>query len=146
MVAHLSFPQAVHESVADAALLLTEAHGILRELNNDRLLRAAAVGRFASVLAVAGTAATAARVLSSSEALMQEIGARPTWFGGISAKTLTVIHTRLDDAPFAEAWEHGRSLTAEEGCGARPRFARGCRYLRRARAALTPCIARVCLI
>lgn len=56
--------------------LLKESHRILRELN-DLLLIAAAVGRFASVLALAGRAAIAAQVLSSSTVLMEEIGAWP---------------------------------------------------------------------
>jgi non-specific serine/threonine protein kinase len=99
--------------VADAVLLLKEGYRILREVN-DLLLLAAAVGRFASVLALAGRAATAAQVLSSSEALMEEIGARPPWFAGISTKTLAIIHSQLDDGAFANAWGQGLTLTADE--------------------------------
>ena len=99
--------------VADAISPLQESQRILRELN-DLLLLAAGVGRFASVLALAGRAATATQVLSTSEALMEEIGARPPWFAGISSKTLAAVHTQLDDAAFAEVWERGRTLTADE--------------------------------
>ena len=99
--------------VADAIPLLKESHRILRELN-DLLLIATGVGRFASLLALAGRAATAAKVLSSSTALMEEIGAGPPWFGRISRKTLAVIHTQLDDAAFAKAWENGLGMTADE--------------------------------
>jgi hypothetical protein len=101
------------ERVADAISPLKESHRILRELN-DLLLLAAGVGRFASVLALAGKAATATQVLSTSEALMEEIGARPPWFAGISSKTLALINPQLDDAAFAESWEQGLTLTADE--------------------------------
>jgi hypothetical protein len=93
--------------------MLEESHRILRELD-DLLLITAGVGRFASVLALAGRAATATQVLSSSTALMEEMGARPPWFARISRKTLAVIHTQLDDAAFAKAWEQGLTMTAEE--------------------------------
>jgi predicted ATPase/DNA-binding SARP family transcriptional activator len=99
--------------VADAISLLKESHRILREIN-DLLLIAAGVGRFASALAIAGRAAIAAQVLSSSTALMEEIGAGPPWFARICRKTLAVIHTQLDDDAFAEAWDQGRALTADE--------------------------------
>ena len=99
--------------VADAVSMLRESQRILRELN-DLLLIASGVGRFASVLALAGRAAIAAQVLSSSTALMEEIGARPPWYARISTKTLAAIHTQLDDAAFAKAWEQGMTLTADE--------------------------------
>ena len=99
--------------VADAVPLLKESHRILRELN-DLLLIATGVGRFASLLALAGRAATAAQVLSSSTALMAEIGAGPPWFARISRKTLAVIHTQLDDAAFAKAWAQGLTMSADE--------------------------------
>jgi predicted ATPase/DNA-binding SARP family transcriptional activator len=99
--------------VADAVRMLEESHRILRELN-DLLLIATGVGRFASLLALAEKAATAAQVLSSSTALLDEIGARPPWFARLSRKTLTLIHTQLDEAAFADAWERGLGMTAEE--------------------------------
>jgi predicted ATPase len=99
--------------VADAVPTLRESQRILRELN-DLLLIAAGVARFASVLALAGRAATATQVLSSSTVLMEEIGARPPWFARISRKTLAVIHTQLDDAAFAKAWEQGLTMTADQ--------------------------------
>jgi ATP/maltotriose-dependent transcriptional regulator MalT len=99
--------------VADAVSLLKEGHWILRELN-DLLLLAAVVGRFASVLALAGRPATAAQVLSSSTVLMEEIGAAPPWYARIRSKTLAAIHSQIDGATFAEAWEQGLGMTAEE--------------------------------
>jgi predicted ATPase/DNA-binding SARP family transcriptional activator len=97
----------------DAVSMLTESYRILRELN-DLFTVACAVGRFASVLAPAGQAATAARVLSSSTALLEEIGASPPSHATINEKTLTSIHAQLDEAEFAQAWEQGRALTADE--------------------------------
>ena len=99
--------------VADAVSLLKESHRILCEIN-DLLLIAAGVGRFASALAIAGRAAIAAQVLSCSMALMEELGAKPPWFIRISRKTLVLIHTQLDDTAFADAWEQGLGMTAEE--------------------------------
>lgn len=93
--------------------MLEESYRILRELN-DLLLIATGVGRFASLLALAGRAAVAAQVLSCSTALLEEIGARPPWFSRISRKTLALIHSQLDDAAFAETWEQGMTLTADE--------------------------------
>jgi hypothetical protein len=92
---------------------LKESHRIVRKLN-DLLFIAAGVGRFASVLALAERAALAAQVLSSSTALMEEIGARPPWFGRISRNTLAVIHTQLDVAALGKAWEQGVGMPADE--------------------------------
>jgi hypothetical protein len=116
--------------VADAVPMLKESQRIFRKLN-DLLLIAAGVGRFASLLALAGRAATAAQVLSSSTALMEEIGARPPWFARISGKMLAVIHDQLDDAAFAEAWEQGLNDDSRRGGGARPPLARSWRRLSR---------------
>jgi predicted ATPase len=98
---------------ADAFALLKESHRIYRDLN-DLVDIAAGVGRFASVLALAGKAALAAQVLSSSTALMEEIGAGPSWYARTSRKTLAVIHAQLDRAAFAEAWDQGRRLNGDE--------------------------------
>jgi ATP/maltotriose-dependent transcriptional regulator MalT len=97
----------------DAVSMLKESHRILRDLG-DLLMSAAAVCRIARVLALAGRAGTAARVLSSSAVLLEEIGARPPWLARINEQTLTAIRTQLDEAAFAEAWEQGQALTAEE--------------------------------
>ena len=93
--------------------MLTESHRILRDLG-DPLLVPAAVCRLARVLARAGRDATAARVLASSAALLEEIGAMPPWLASISEETLAVVRTQLDEVVFADAWEQGRTLTADE--------------------------------
>jgi len=45
---------------------------------------------------------------------MEEIGAKPPWFARISRKTLAVIHSQLNDVAFANAWEQGLKMTADE--------------------------------
>jgi len=74
------------------------------------------LSRFARALALAGGAgADAARLLSSAEALRVEIGAgvRP-FFAGVNEEALTAIRAQLDDAVFAEAWEEGQALAADD--------------------------------
>jgi len=58
----------------DATSMLKESYRILCDLD-DLLMIAAAVARYAGILARAGKPATAARVLSSSTVLMEKIGA-----------------------------------------------------------------------
>jgi hypothetical protein len=99
--------------VRDAVSMLTEAHSIWRELGN-LIGTVAGLGRLASVLATAGRAETATRLLSCSETLREEIGHRASWLAAMNEETLTAIRTQLDDAAFAEAWEQGRALTADE--------------------------------
>jgi hypothetical protein len=86
---------------------------IFRDLNN-LLMIAAVVGQFARLFAPTGRAEVAAKILSSSRVQMAEIGASPAWFTRGSEKTLAVIHTQLDEAVFADAWERGLALTADE--------------------------------
>ena len=45
---------------------------------------------------------------------MEELGADPPSFARIRRKTLAAIHDQLDDAAFAEAWEEGKTMTADE--------------------------------
>jgi tetratricopeptide (TPR) repeat protein len=70
--------------------------------------------RSAHALAAAGSAATAARLLGSSEAVFEGIGARPPWLTRLNDETLVAIREQLDDAAVAEAWEQGRALTVDE--------------------------------
>ena len=46
--------------------------------------------------------------------LLEEIGASPPSLAKVNEKTLMSIHAQLDDAAFAEAWDQGRALTADE--------------------------------
>ena len=69
---------------------------------------------FAAVLAREGKAVTATRLLSSLEALGDQIGGRRSYVEELSEDTVTTIRKRLNEAAFAEAWEHGRTLTIAE--------------------------------
>jgi predicted ATPase/class 3 adenylate cyclase len=100
--------------VGDAVSMLKESHRIHRNLG-DPVGVGRGLSRVARVLASVGNAGTAARLLSSSEALHEELGAsmRP-WLAQMNEETLITVRAQLDEAAFAEAWEHGRALTADE--------------------------------
>jgi predicted ATPase/class 3 adenylate cyclase len=100
--------------VDDAISMLKESHRIHRDLD-DPIGIARGLCRVARVLASVGKAGTAARLLSSSETLHEELGAslRP-WLAQMNEETLTAVRAHLDEAAFAEAWEEGRVLTADE--------------------------------
>lgn len=73
------------------------------------------LGRLASVLAMAGNAETAARLLASSEALTAGLGARvPFWAATRNEKTLARIRTHLDERAVDEALGQGRRMSAED--------------------------------
>jgi predicted ATPase/class 3 adenylate cyclase len=110
-LAHRAAPE---RRVEEAASLLEEAYELNRELG-DRFREAVLVCRFARVLAFAGRAEAAARILASGETLYKEMGASPMgWLRRANDEALTLIRAQLDEAAFAEAWEQGRSLTADE--------------------------------
>jgi hypothetical protein len=92
---------------------MKEGLRILRDAD-DLLMSVTAVCRTARVLALAGRPRPAALVLSSAAVLLEEIGARPPWLTRITDQALSAIRTQLDEAAFADAWEQGRTLTADE--------------------------------
>jgi predicted ATPase/class 3 adenylate cyclase len=99
--------------IADAVPLLKESHRLHRELG-DPVHSAIDVLRFAALLASEGRPVTAAKVFSTSDALCEEIGFNLRgWDPQFVEATLTSIRAQLDEATFAEAWEQGRTLTAE---------------------------------
>jgi len=61
-----------------------------------------------------GSARTAARLYSFSEALREEIGFSRSWFGKLGEEMLSPVRAQLDEAAFAEAWDQGRKLTLDE--------------------------------
>jgi non-specific serine/threonine protein kinase len=99
--------------VQDAVPLATDSHRIFRDLD-DLLLIAGCVCRFARILALSGRPEMAGRVLSSSAALLKEIGALPPHIAQIRDQTLAAVRSQLDDAAFAKAWAEGQTLTADE--------------------------------
>ncbi|MBA3475169.1 MAG: hypothetical protein H0T10_00255, partial [Actinobacteria bacterium] len=98
----------------DALSMLKEVYRIDRAVGDVREI-ADDLCRFGQALAAAGRAGTAARLLSSSEGLRQQIGAgAPSYIAEMNAKTLATIHAHLDAATFAEAWQQGQALTPDE--------------------------------
>jgi predicted ATPase/class 3 adenylate cyclase len=110
---HLSDIALDQGRVEDAVLLATDAYRIFRDLG-ELLLIAQGVCRFARVLALAERPEAAARVLSGSAALLEEIGAMPPYVANMSKQTLAVIRTQVDEKAFADAWAQGQALSAEE--------------------------------
>jgi predicted ATPase len=99
--------------VEDAISMLKESLRILRDLG-DRGGIAENLSRFAEALVVAGQPETAARLVSSSEALREEIGGGVPWLADLNDQTLTTIRPQLDEARLADAWEQGQKLTVDE--------------------------------
>lgn len=65
--------------------------------------------------ALEGRVRTAAQLLSSSEALHEEIGAGVAWWAATrNERTLTAVRTQLEEAALAEAWEQGQALTVDD--------------------------------
>jgi predicted ATPase/class 3 adenylate cyclase len=110
----LAIDAAVEGRVEDAKSLLGQAWKLNRELG-DRFRAAIIVCRFARVLAFAGRAEVAARVLAAGETLYEEMGGSPMgWLQRGNDQALTLIRAELDEATFADAYEQGTSLTADE--------------------------------
>jgi predicted ATPase len=98
----------------DAAAMLREAICIEHDLG-ALLELAISLGRLASVLALAGSAGKAARLLSSSEALAENLGAGvPWWARKRNEQTFATVRTQLNEAAAAEALASGRALTVDE--------------------------------
>jgi non-specific serine/threonine protein kinase len=97
----------------DAVSMLKEAHFIWRDLGN-LIGTVAGLCRLAVSLSLTGEAGTAVRLLSCSAALREEIGYHSSWLTAMNEETLTAIRTQLDETAFAEAWEQGQTLTADE--------------------------------
>jgi tetratricopeptide (TPR) repeat protein len=100
--------------LGDAESMLREA--IRMDHNRGDVLRVAIdLRRLASVLAHAKHARAATLLLSSSEALMEGLGASvPFWAGKRKEDTRTIILGHLDEAAFSDAWDRGRTLTFDE--------------------------------
>jgi predicted ATPase/DNA-binding SARP family transcriptional activator len=97
--------------IRDAVSPAESSYRIFRDVG-DPLNLAFAVCSFARILALTGKPEAAARVLASSVALREETGGMDA--SSVTEKTLTAIRHQLDESAFAEAWERGRTLTADE--------------------------------
>jgi tetratricopeptide (TPR) repeat protein len=103
---------AAHEGRLDeAAAMLREAYELNSELG-DRYREAIIVCR---VLALAARAEPAARVLATGEMLYEDMGSSPmAWLKRGNDEALTLIREELDETAFADAYEEGRTLTADD--------------------------------
>jgi predicted ATPase/class 3 adenylate cyclase len=73
------------------------------------------LARLASVLCRAGDTLTAARLLSSSDALTEQIGAEvPWWAARRNSETLELLRSALDDAALNGELEAGKRMTFDE--------------------------------
>jgi predicted ATPase/DNA-binding SARP family transcriptional activator len=97
----------------DAVPLLEETYRLQVELG-DLYRIAVVVSRVAAILASVERAEIAARVLASSEVLLDESGGRPPWIARMNEETLSRVRAQLDEAAFAAAFEKGQTLTADE--------------------------------
>jgi tetratricopeptide (TPR) repeat protein len=93
--------------------LLKQSLLIKRDIG-DRMEIAIGLCSSARALTALGNPRTAAQLISCFEALRDEIGGIEAWVTRMSDETLPTIRAQLDDAAFAEAWEQGRTLTADE--------------------------------
>jgi predicted ATPase len=101
------------DRLEDAVSMATESLRIYTDLGDPHGV-AIELRRCASALALKGEAVTAAQLLSSAEALHEEIGGTMPWLARMRKEALANIRRQLDEAAFAQAWEQGRALTAEE--------------------------------
>jgi tetratricopeptide (TPR) repeat protein len=99
--------------IEDTPPLLSESLRIKRDLG-DRIETAIGLCGAARTIAAMGRPAEAARLISCYEAMSEEIGGRYLWVTRINDETLPLIHSQLGAADFAEAWDQGRRLTADE--------------------------------
>jgi predicted ATPase len=70
--------------------------------------------RFARGLALSGRAEAATLFLSSSEVLREQAGADEGGSAEFNEETLVIIRSHLDETAFAEAWDQGQKLSADE--------------------------------
>ncbi|HYV02107.1 MAG TPA: adenylate/guanylate cyclase domain-containing protein [Actinomycetota bacterium] len=100
--------------IRDAVRLASELTRLCGE-SGDRNEIAVQLCRGSAALAVAGKAHAAARLLSCSEALHEEMGLSILpYLARANEGTLQVIRSQLDETALAEAWEEGRKLTTQE--------------------------------
>ena len=99
--------------VEDALSMATESLCIYHDLGDPHGI-AIELRRCSCALALKGRAATAAQLLSSAEALHEEIGGTMPWITRMKEEALAAIRLQLDQAAVAEAWELGRTMTVDE--------------------------------
>jgi predicted ATPase len=98
----------------DALDMLAESLRIRRALTDHRAM-AEDLCRLARVLATAGRAQLAVRVLSCAETLREQVGATTlAWVGDTNEETRALCQAQLDESAFATEWVRGRSLDPDD--------------------------------
>jgi predicted ATPase/class 3 adenylate cyclase len=97
--------------VQDTPALVKESLRIKLDLGNP-LETAVGLCHAAETLAALGRPDTAARLLSSYEAVSEDIGSWP-WVNRMKDEALAIIHSKLSASEFEAAWEEGKKLTAD---------------------------------
>ena len=97
---------------AAAFPLLEDAYRIHLELG-ESLEVATDLSRFAAALAASGEPGRAVELLSLSDALREELGARVPWVERIAEGTLVSVRDELAPEVFEQAWERGSRLTPD---------------------------------
>jgi predicted ATPase/class 3 adenylate cyclase len=98
---------------ADALPLFREAYEINLELD-DRWRMALVACRLATALIALGEPERATRVLASGEGQLEDMGADPAWRRDTRERDVGRLRDKLGEVSFAEAWEEGRKLAADE--------------------------------
>jgi tetratricopeptide (TPR) repeat protein len=99
--------------VADALPLLQENMPFYRGLA-DPLLVTENLCRVASALVAVRDPVPAVQLLGCSAALFEEVGASPPWVVQQNAETGELARAQLDERAFADAWEAGCRLAADD--------------------------------
>ena len=100
--------------VNDAAPMAAQSIRIMLDLDEPQGV-GTEICRGAAVLTLAGEGHLAAELIASAVAFHEEagLGILP-YLAAENEKTLTQIHSQLDEAAFDEAWERGRRLPVED--------------------------------
>ncbi len=98
--------------VQDTPDLVKQSLRIKRDLG-DPLETAVGLCHAAQTLAALGRPDTAALLISSYEAVAEEIGSW-AWVNRMKDEALAVAHEKLSPAEFEAAWAEGRKLTADK--------------------------------
>jgi predicted ATPase/class 3 adenylate cyclase len=98
----------------DALALLEEAYNIAREFGDPGLVDMNLI-RLGEALALADKPELAARLLALADTMHEELGwAYEGWLVTVRDAAEARVRAQLDEAAFAEAWEQGRKLTADD--------------------------------